>query len=136
MREIRITWKTLNYCKKKCMVSGFDERMTTHMIDLAKTCTSRFGPTNLRPESLSNTERLTRATSYLRSLRLSRKEKEFVSVGKNLADKIPTNDNNSFLKYLNQKVASSMFLQPPRHSDVSNIIHSLRLRKIFRARQY
>ena len=53
----------------------------------------------------------------------------FVSVGKNLADKIPTNDNNSFSKYLNQKVASSMFLQPPRHSEVFNIIHSLRLRK-------
>ena len=43
---------------------------------------------------------------------------DFVSVGKNLADKIPTNDNNSFSKYLNQKVASSMFLQPPRHSEV------------------
>ena len=53
----------------------------------------------------------------------------FISVGKNLADKIPTNDNHSFSKYLNQKVASSMFLQPPRHSEVFNIIHSLRLRK-------
>ena len=53
----------------------------------------------------------------------------FVSVGKNLADKIPTNDNNSFSKYLNQKVASSMFLQPPRHSEVFNIIHFLHLRK-------
>ena len=58
------------------MVSGFDESMTTHMIHLAKTWTSRSGPTNLRPESSSNTEQLASATSYLRSLRLSRKEKE------------------------------------------------------------
>ena len=53
----------------------------------------------------------------------------FALVGKNLADKIPTNNNNSFSKYLNQRVASSMFLQPPRHSEVFNIIHSLRPRK-------
>ena len=55
--------------------------------------------------------------------------KHFVSIGKNLADKIQTNDNNLFSKLLNQKVASSMFLQPPRHSKVFNIIHSLRLQK-------
>ena len=30
---------------------------------------------------------------------------------------------------MNQKVASSMFLQPPTHTEVFNIIHSLRLRK-------
>ena len=68
--------ESLERLQKKCMVSGFDERMTTHVIDLAKTWTSRFRPTNLRPESSSNTERLTWATSYSRSLRLSRKEKE------------------------------------------------------------
>ena len=68
--------ESLERLQKKCMVSGFDERMTTRMIDLAKTWTSRFGPTNLRPESSSNTERLTWATSDPRSLRVSRKEKE------------------------------------------------------------
>ena len=59
----------------------------------------------------------------------------FISVGKNLADKIPTYDNNSFSKYPNQKVASSMFLQPIRHSEVFNIIHSASS-QIFMARQY
>ena len=68
--------ESLKRLQKKCMVCGFDERMTTHLIDLAKTWTSRFGPTNLTPESSSNTERLTWATFYPRSLRLSRKEKE------------------------------------------------------------
>ena len=68
--------ESLERLQKKCMVSGFDEKMTTYMIDLAKTWTSRFGPTNLRPESSSNAERLTWATSYPQSLRLSRKEKQ------------------------------------------------------------
>ena len=60
--------ESLERLQKKCMVSGFDERMTTHMINLAQTWTSRFGPTNLRPESSSNIERLAWATSYPRSL--------------------------------------------------------------------
>ena len=64
--------ESLELLQKKCMVSGFDEKMTTYMIDLAKTWTSRFGPTNLRPESSSNAKRFTWATSYPQSLRLSR----------------------------------------------------------------
>ena len=70
--------ESLERLQKKCMVSGFDEKMTTYMIDLARTWTSRFGPTNLRPESSSNTEGLAWATSYPRSLRLSPKEKELL----------------------------------------------------------
>ena len=55
--------------------------------------------------------------------------KHFVSVGKNLAAKIRTIENNLFSKCLKQKAASSMFLEPPRHSEEFNILHSLHLRK-------
>ena len=55
--------ESLERLQKKCMVSGFEERTTTHMIDLAKTWTSRFAPTNLTPELSSNTERLPSITS-------------------------------------------------------------------------
>ena len=68
--------ESLSACKRNFTVSGFDEKITTYKIDLAKTWTSRFGPTNLRPESSSNTERLTWASFYLQPLRFSRKEKE------------------------------------------------------------
>ena len=49
--------ESLERLRKKCVVSGFDKRMTTDIIDLAKTWTSCFGPTNLRPESSSKKER-------------------------------------------------------------------------------
>ena len=53
----------------------------------------------------------------------------FASIGNNLADKIYNNDNNMFAKYLGQRVASSIYLEPPKLNEVYNLIHSLGLCK-------
>ena len=48
----------------------------------------------------------------------------FVSVDKYLTDKIRSNENHLFLKYLTQIAAASMFLESSRHNEVYNIVHS------------
>ena len=48
----------------------------------------------------------------------------FVSVDKNLINKIRSNENHLFSKYLTQKAAASMFLESSRPNEVYNIVHS------------
>ena len=52
----------------------------------------------------------------------------FTTVGKKLANKINTL-NNAFRKFLKPRVTSTMFLEPPRSTEVYNYIHSLGLHK-------
>ena len=63
---------SLDLLEKKCILSEFNEKMTKHVINLAKGWKDRFGPE--KPTGKSKQRRVVWATSFSSCLQLSQKE--------------------------------------------------------------
>lgn len=53
----------------------------------------------------------------------------FCSIGKNLADKLPSSTNPPFENYLTNRISESIFLSPPSAAEIVNALHLLNVNK-------